>query len=166
MPDNELPPSTTRLAMIREIFAGVLATVVMGLFLLLILRALDRVAGTEFTPIKELLAIVNPTVGLVIGYYFSRVTSEARAERAEASAAAAGRSALESAQARAHAEASLDGTRHRAEEARSALADLVRAVDAAPGAPGAPGGLEARERAGDGPVSLEIALDRARRVLR
>ena len=68
MPDNELPPWTTRLAMIREIFAGILATVVMGLFLLLILRALDRVTGNEFTPIKDLLAIVNPTVGLVIGY--------------------------------------------------------------------------------------------------
>ena len=68
MPDNDLPPSTTRLAMIREIFAGILATVVMGLFLLLIVRALARAAGTEFTPIKELLAMVNPTVGLVIGY--------------------------------------------------------------------------------------------------
>ena len=68
MPDNDLPPSTTRLAMIREIFAGILATVVMGLFLLLIVRALARAAGTEFTPIKELLSMVNPTVGLVIGY--------------------------------------------------------------------------------------------------
>jgi hypothetical protein len=163
MPDNELPPWTTRLATIREIFAGILATVVMGLFLLLILRALDRAAGTEFTSIKELLAVVNPTVGLVIGYYFSRVTSEARAERAEASAAAAGRSALESVQARAHAEASLDGTRHKAEEARSALADLVGAVAAAKNAPGA---LEARERPGDDSVSLEIALHRAQQVLR
>ena len=162
MPDNELPPWTIRLAMIREIVAGILATVVMGLFLLLILRALYRVTGNEFTPIKELLAMVNPTVGLVIGYYFSRVTSEARAERAEASAEAAGRSALESAQARAHAEASMEGTRHRAEEARSALAELVRTVDEAKKVPGA---LEARERPGDDAVSLEIALDRARRVL-
>jgi hypothetical protein len=162
MPDNELPPWTTRLAMIREIFAGILAAVVMGLFLLLILRALDRAAGTEFTSIKELLAVVNPTVGLVIGYYFSRVTSEARAERAEASAVAAGRSALESAQARAHAEASLDGTRHKAEEARSALADLVGAVAAR----NAPSALEARDRAGDDSVSLEIALHRAQQVLR
>jgi hypothetical protein len=153
MPDNELPPSTTRLAMIREIFAGVLATVVMGLFLLLILRALDRAAGTEFTSIKELLAIVNPTVGVVIGYYFSRVTSEARAERAEASAATAGRSALESAQARAHAE----------EQARSALAGLVRAIDHAKGAPGA---SEASGQGGDETMSLEIALDRAQQVLK
>jgi hypothetical protein len=149
--------------MIREIFAGVLATVVMGLFLLLILRALDRAAGTEFTSIKELLAIVNPTVGVVIGYYFSRVTSEARAERAEASAATAGRSALESAQARAHAEASLDGTRHRAEQARSALAGLVRAIDHAKGAPGA---SEASGQGGDETMSLEIALDRAQQVLK
>jgi hypothetical protein len=102
-------------------------------------------------------------VGVVIGYYFSRVTSEARAERAEASAATAGRSALESAQARAHAEASLDGTRHRAEQARSALAGLVRAIDHAKGAPGA---SEASGQGGDETMSLEIALDRAQQVLK
>lgn len=40
----------------------------------------------DFTHVKDLLSFLSPLVGIVIGYYFSKVTTEARAESAEKSA--------------------------------------------------------------------------------
>ncbi len=94
---------STLLSAIRELMAGFLAITMVVLFLLLVWRAIGSLpsgnAGTDFTPVKELLALVNPTIGVIVGYYFSRVTSEARAERAEATAETAGRVAQDSSQA-------------------------------------------------------------------
>ncbi|NJN44825.1 MAG: hypothetical protein HC806_08990 [Anaerolineae bacterium] len=42
---------------------------------------------------KDLLLFINPIVGIIIGYYFNKTTSDARAEKAEANVQAAAESA-------------------------------------------------------------------------
>lgn len=100
------------LAVIREIGAILIAVIVMVLFVILLTQAMQSLPSNtarkdDLGPIKELLAIVNPTIGLIIGYYFSRVTTEARAEKAEASAATAQQTVVEVQKANAGAESQI-----------------------------------------------------------
>jgi uncharacterized membrane protein YcjF (UPF0283 family) len=73
--------------MIREAIAGIIAIIFVATFLLLVRAAYSTMENAAaFGSAKELLAIVNAIVGVIVGYYFSRMTTEARAERAEATA--------------------------------------------------------------------------------
>ena len=151
-------PTPGWLPVIREMVAGVLSLIVISAFVVLLTRALDRTAKPdEFGPVKDLLGMINPIAGLVIGYYFSRVTSEARAERAEAAVVVHSRSASEAIAAQQQAES-------QARTASGALAELASAADAIkPAAPleSVQGGDSATTRA-----RLELALARAHEVLR
>jgi hypothetical protein len=53
---------------------------------MLVHAAYGYLGKAEFGGVKELLGIVNGIVGIIIGYYFSRMTTEARAEKAEQTA--------------------------------------------------------------------------------
>lgn len=75
------------LPVLREGVAGVIAIIFVVTFLLLVRAAYtDMQVPARFGPAKELLGIVNGIVGIIIGYYFSRMTTEARAEKAEQTA--------------------------------------------------------------------------------
>lgn len=63
------------------------------------------------------LLIVNPLLGVVIGYYFNKVSTEARAESTESTAQSATMSAQQATEARNAAEAEAQAARSEAEEA-------------------------------------------------
>lgn len=151
-------PTPGWLPVIREVVAGVLSLIVISAFVVLLTRALDRTSKPdEFGPVKDLLGMITPIAGLVIGYYFSRVTSEARAERAEAAVVVHSRTASDAIVAQREAES-------QARTASSALAELASASEAIK--PSA--GLES-VRGDDSATSrarLDMALARAHEVLR
>jgi len=133
--------------------AGLAAVVVIGMVILVVFAATAVGSADNFGRLKDLLLFLNPLVGIVIGYYFNRVTSERRAENAETVARQAGEVAIGADRGRVDAE-------DRAQESASSLADLTRAVD-----------TDTRAQAGTlgtGPTvrpELQAALDRAHAVL-
>jgi hypothetical protein len=124
---KQLPAAN--LATIRELFAGVLACVVVGAFLALIILAVWHASGPDFGPIKELIALVNASFGFVLGYYLSRTTSESRAERAESSASVAERVAGEAAARADAARAESKRLSAQLSNAHAALEIVLRAAD-------------------------------------
>jgi hypothetical protein len=157
------PPPDPWAARFRErVAAGIAAAVIVTLLGLLIVAVAQAGSDETFQRLKDLLLFVNPLVGYVIGYYFHKVATEARAERAETVADSATRTAEEAVQSR-------DQATTRAEELRGSLDDLERAVDSTIAPAGAPGVLS-----GDGASTtadpatdprLLAALGRARRAL-
>lgn len=139
-----------------------------------------------FNRAKDLLLFLNPIVGVVIGYYFTKVSTEGRAESAEANAQAASANAQRALNARATAEADARFATQTAEAAtkareqveaekervRSTMSELVEASSAMlPAAAGAARGPGVLSVAGEGPTDgeaeqhLREALGQARRVL-
>jgi len=145
------------LPIIREFVAGVLALVVMSLFLGILWKAIDKESGVS---LKDVLAIVNPVVGLVIGFYFSRATSETRAEKAETAAASANEVANNSVQARATADQQTAKAKNQADVARGALQSLAAAVESDKTDIDRASNVDAMRLA-----NLQVALERARQVL-
>lgn len=158
------------LPMIREIYAGLIAVLVLGLFLAMIVRALGNVTdAATFGQVKDLLAIVNPIVGLIIGYYFSRVTSEARAEKAETAAAVSAKTATAAMEGKSQADREVAAARDAVAKSAKALESLVCAVDKTRGTPTTEGlvpqDVESALPASATTIEIDLALDRARRVL-
>src|SRR5262245_37539536 len=73
--------------------AGIALLVVLGTFGMLIAAFWYIDSNESFARVKDLLLIVNPFLGVVIGYYFNKVSTEARAESAENTARTATASA-------------------------------------------------------------------------
>ena len=139
-----------------------------------------------FNRAKDLLLFLNPIVGVVFGYYFTKVSTEGRAESAEANAQAASANAQRALNARAAAEADARFATQTAEQAdkvreqveaqketvRATMSELVEASAAMlPAVAGAARGPGVLSVAGEGPTISEAeqhlreALDQARRVL-
>lgn len=155
----------TWLPVIRETVAGVVAIIFVLTFLLLVKAGYASThSAQEFAGIKELIAIVNAVVGVIIGYYFSRMTTEARAERAESTAegavATAARANEQERAARSEVTAiTADGSQ--AKVALSALRDAARQAVVTPkGAVTASGSPDPAAL-----VRLDAALRAADRVL-
>ena len=91
-PSPATPPKPSRqpaLTISREYFSSILAFVIVGAFLLMVGFTLPvAFNGTDeaLTRAKDLLTLVSPFAGMVIGYYFNKATSDARAENAEENA--------------------------------------------------------------------------------
>jgi hypothetical protein len=134
-------------------------------------------AGDEarFNRVRDLLLIINPLVGVVIGYYFNKTSTDARAEQAEATARGAQAGAQASERARERAEQGMQAAQTRSDEAMAVLSEVSDSAqvmlnqEAAAGAPllgGAPGsegdgGIAAANARAD----MQAALARARRLL-
>ena len=74
---------------LREIAAILIAAIVLIGFIMMMRETYSHVgAGKEndFNQTKDLLQIFTGFLGIVIGYYFNRVSTEARAEKAETAA--------------------------------------------------------------------------------
>ena len=74
---------------LREIAAILIAAIVLIGFIIMMRETYSHVgAGQEndFQQTKDLLQIFTGFLGIVIGYYFNRVSTEARAEKAETAA--------------------------------------------------------------------------------
>lgn len=145
-------------ARLREgIAAAIAGCIVLATVVLVGIAVAQADSAETFGRVKDLLLFVNPLVGYVIGYYFNKVSTEARAENAEAVARGSSQAAAGAIQARDQAEV-------KAEEATGSLADLEQAAaklvpQARPGTLGDSGGPKADPE-------LLAALARARRVLR
>jgi hypothetical protein len=144
--------------------AGVICvgTMVMVAFAFANLNSLET-----FNRAKDLLLFLNPLVGLVIGYYFSKVSSEGRAESAEASAFAATANAQQAVEARSKAEAEAGVVR---QQAQVAVEDMVKASErmlaqAPARSPGVLGAENGNAPANEAYQELHAAASRARRLL-
>jgi phosphate/sulfate permease len=114
--DAGVPVGPVRPALREWISAGLATIVVVG-SILMIAFAYSHIGDSEtFTRAKDLLLFINPILGVVIGYYFNRATSEARAEHAERTAEAAQTQVREADAERAKAKAALWAVRAAAEE--------------------------------------------------
>ena len=159
----------SRLRLIRETVAAVLAgVVVLGTIIVFTVafQYVDGQSDRSFERVKDLLLMINPIVGVVIGYYFSKVTTEARAESAEATAKAATQVAHQ-------AESEARVSREQAEQAKAKLGTLSQAAQrfvalsqSTAGTPGVLGG----GGNGDAPalaearMALRMAIEDAQRI--
>ncbi len=153
-------PVDTTLRRLREyVAAGIALLVVLGTFGMLIASFAYIENDEAFARVKDLLLIVNPILGVVIGYYFNKTSTEARAESAESTARTATASAQQAATAR-------DAAEVKVQTAMSTLSDLQGAAEKmlAQSAP-ASAVLGAEEQpSDDARVELRVALERAKRV--
>jgi hypothetical protein len=143
---------------IRETFAGLIAIVFATTFLILVYTAYQKHADTAaFDAIKELITIVNGLVGIIVGYYFSRMTTEARAEKAEATADKAADAAGKSTEVAANA----------MQKEREATSQLTRLTDAAREVlPTDPGGTQVRSAVAAAAPPDPAALARLHEAIR
>lgn len=83
---------------VKESVAALIAIVLVGCLVFMIRQAFQSLGSAQSDPsfdrLKDLLLFINPLVGVVIGYYFNRVSTEARAENAERTAQGATATAL------------------------------------------------------------------------
>lgn len=162
--------------------AAIALTVILGA-VLLIANTFRYVAGgspEDFQRAKDLLLFVNPVLGLVIGFYFNKASTEPRAEQAEARAEQASSRAEEASEARQQAAAAAGAARQEALQATSALEELSDAaqqvleqlptaesfVSEVAGPAGAGAAVEATPPRAESVAELGAALRRARQVVR
>lgn len=173
MTDQPSPAPFTDPALRRfreYVAAGIAITVIIGTFVLLILAFFQIGNDQNFTRAKDLLLIANPMIGVVIGYYFNKASTEARAENAEATAQSASISAQQAAEARNQATAEASQVKAEYQQTMAVLSDLDQAAEkmlaltsggAETGVLGASGDTSALSAR----MELEAAVARARRML-
>ncbi|MDX1614546.1 MAG: hypothetical protein R3300_09565 [Candidatus Promineifilaceae bacterium] len=166
-------PGDPKLRRFREyitaLFAGLL---ILATLVLIFMAASNAGSDQAFGRIKDLLLFINPLVGVAVGYYFSKATTQSAVEGAEATARDATVHAQALHEARQEAEAEATRAAQAAVRARSALQELVTATEEAvtDGGATSPAGLvlgDSEAAPAPAPVDLDLvlALERARRVL-
>ncbi len=153
------PPVTT-MSRFRERVAALIALLVILAALAMMGLAFRYIGDDDrFARAKDLLLIINPVLGVVIGYYFNKVSTEARAEGAESAARSALADARRAAESRDRAEDRARGARAEVEETGRRLDDLSRAAEGVVAQSHAPrsAALAAGEK-GEKGQSLENAL--------
>ena len=108
--------------------AAIAGVIVLGTVAMMLLAFNYLSSPDEFDRIKDLLLFMNPLLGVVIGYYFNKATSEPRAESAEAAAKTAEASAQQATEARDNAEAEAEAARGEAEEAKGEVEEVKTAL--------------------------------------
>jgi len=150
------PPDVT-MSRFRERVAAFIALLVILAALAMMVLAFRYIGDDDrFARAKDLLLIINPVLGVVIGYYFNKVSTEARAEGAESAARSALADARRAAESRDRAEDRARGARAEAEETGRRLDDLSHAADGVVAQSHAP--RSAALAAGEKGQSLENAL--------
>lgn len=124
--------------------------------------------SSTFDQVKDLLLVINPILGVVIGYYFATKSTEARAESAEATAQSAALNAQQATEARNAADAEAQAATIEAQEATAVLTEVSQAAEkvlsqAPATAPGVLRVGEEGEPVKDARLELEVALARAKR---
>jgi hypothetical protein len=157
---------------LREfVSAGIALVVILGSIIMLIQAFNYLGSPDEFERVKDLLLFVNPLLGVVVGYYFNRVTSEPRAEKAESTATAAMATAQQASEAANQAEAEAEVAKGEAKEVKQALKEVDEAAEKMMAQVAAPavGVLSEDEEAGESfagaRMELQMALRHARRFI-
>jgi len=126
------PASKSALTTFREYFSSILAFVVVGAFLLMVGFTLPvAFNGTDeaLTRAKDLLTLISPFAGMVIGYYFNKASSDARAENAESAAKTATETAQKAQLEREDAVKQAKSAEGEIKDMRSALLEVWGAAD-------------------------------------
>lgn len=158
---------------LREfVSAGIALVIILGSVIMLIQAFSFLTSPEEFDRVKDLLLFINPLLGVVVGYYFNRVVSEPRAEKAETAATAAMATAQNASEARNQAEADAEAAKGEAREVKDALKELDEAAEKMMLQVPAPsmGVLGVDEEAGEptaaqARLELQMALRHARRFI-
>ena len=118
------------LRVMRELTTTALAGIVMVGFVTLIVMAVGGVDDPDpaFERFKELIAIGNGIVGVIIGYYFTRTTTESVVEKAEETARSASDAATAAKHGQARMERQVDEAEQRGQELAAAAKDFLDAV--------------------------------------
>jgi hypothetical protein len=163
-PRAEADPLVRRL---REfVSAGIAIVIIVGAVLMLIQAFNFLASPEEFQNVKDLLLFINPLLGVVIGYYFNRATSEARAETAESTAQSAVASAQQATEARDKAEAQAEAAKNESQEVKVALKEVGQSAEKMMAqvqpAPGVLSLAEGGEVVEDPRVEFRMAWNRAK----
>ena len=154
---------------LREYVAALLAAIIVLGTVVLLVSGLGFITAPEpaFTRVKDLLLFLNPLVGVVIGYYFNKISTEARAESAEATAKQASESAHKADQMRDKAESEVKSTQAEMKETKTCLSDLSKAAEKvlSQPKPGTLGGGEGGAALTETRLELQSALERAKRSM-
>lgn len=119
-------PSTI-IAPLREWVTAILALLLVLGSITVIIIALTHVDNdTQFKNAKDVLLLVNPLLGLVIGFYFTKSAVEGRAEHAEASATQALDTAKNAEVARTNAENTAVAQKEVLRDAASFITDFTQ----------------------------------------
>jgi flagellar biosynthesis GTPase FlhF len=173
LPQQSASEVITDVAMrrLREYVSALIALLIILSTLVMMIQAFNHL-GTpdEFARVKDLLLFINPLLGVVIGYYFNKVTSEARAETAETTAKSAMANAQQASEARNAAEAEAKEAKSEAKEVKTALKEVGQATEKmlaqmpAP-AVGVLSAEEGGEQVEDARLELKMAWNRAKRLV-
>ena len=107
----------------REQVTANLAYAIIGLFAALLIGAFFNLKEEiPFANVKDLLSMITPIVGVVLGFYFNKASTERRAESAEEGARAATEAARQASEERAQAQVE-------ATQATQSLNDVSTAAD-------------------------------------
>ena len=152
----------TKLRVLRESIAALIAlSIVIATSMMLYLAFTRYVASPDpnadkyFGRAKDLLLFINPLLGVVIGYYFNKVSTEARAEKAEATVATANNVAWQA--------------KVEADRAKSILEEVVPAAqqvlnETSQKSPGTLSVGESSAASSDAQAALRAALQRAKQL--
>jgi hypothetical protein len=172
-PSAATTSTDTFLSRAKEGVAAILGLIIILCFVVMIWKAFGLMANAEnqekgFQQVKDLLLFINPLVGVVIGYYFTKVSTEARAESAEATAKVASTTAQQATEARLSAETKVGHAEADAEQVRAKLNEIIPAAEAV--LTNAP--VTSESAVGNGSAAtlgahldLQRALERARSVV-
>jgi len=157
----------------RERVTAIIAITVVVSTIILITAAIWYAASEQtYARVKDLLLFVNPLVGYVIGYYFTKTSTEARAEKAEATAQTAAVNTQQALQAQNQAQTVAEQAKNQAQEAVATLSEVTSATEqyvAQTQTVRRPGTLsdagDTVPPAEDASAAVQAALARARRVL-
>jgi len=163
-PRAETDPLVRRL---REFVSASIAIVIILGAVLMLIQAFNFLASPdEFQRVKDLLLFINPLLGVVIGFYFNRATSEARAETAETTAKSAVASAQQATEARDKAETEAKVAKNETEGVKVALKEVGQSAEKMMAqvqpAPGVLSLAEGGELVEDPRVEFKMAWSRAR----
>ena len=118
------PAPDTKIQAYREMVTATLAFSMIGLFALAFIAAFFVIDdATQFGNMKDMLSMLTPIVGMVLGFYFNKASTERRAESAEEGARAATEAARQASEERAQAQVE-------ATQATQSLNDVSTAADA------------------------------------
>jgi hypothetical protein len=115
----------------REFFTAILALSFIVLAIIIVVTAMQYVDGPaeDFTRIKDILIFVNPFIGVVLGYYFTKLSTEGRAEAAEGAVRTATFTAQQATLERASAVQRAEQAEQKVDQAKEVLTEMGDAVE-------------------------------------
>lgn len=167
------PAYDRTVARMREYIAGVLAAVIVvgavAMMIIAVTQVTSAASDISFGRIKDLLLFINPLLGVVVGYYFNKASTEARAESAEQTAATVTNLAQQATASNERAHATAAEAQQAVAEHKQALTEVSmlsqQMLDITPPDPNV---LSGPDEASDDGVRLRLqqAIERAQRLAR